>query len=285
MLADWEIRDGTPVIRTRRSGMVRAICEILGTSATAAEAIIRRLSLSPRPRWDEDKPAFASQRDWYPWRYGRKLSLTRRPLLLLSDEADPEMLVSAGLFDRCLQHMAGTWAARLPAEMFDTEEMRAWIGAAIDRAGHEFNSEVCDALRSLGLQAKVEVPMQSLGAPRQLGDIDVLAWRPEGGAVHVIECKRLSQARTLGEVGERLKEYTDLEPSGKSRTPVRKHLDRVAFLKANPSAVAKFIGLSTPLMLRTCIVTEKLVPMQFSSKAAALIDVFVDMDGLAAAFG
>jgi hypothetical protein len=211
--------------------------------------------------------------------------LTRKPLVLLSDKADPEMLLSAGLFDRSLQHLASTWDARLPAEMFDTDEMHTWIGASIDRAGHAFNSKVCTALRALGYRAETEVLMQRFGAPKELGDMDVVAWRPGTEVVHLIECKRLSQARTLGEIGERLREYTDLEPTGSTRTPVKKHLDRVAFLKANPDAVAGFLELRGPLVLRSCIVTENLVPMQFSSKAAALIDVFVDMDGLAAAFG
>ncbi|HUB47659.1 MAG TPA: hypothetical protein VMB73_21995 [Acetobacteraceae bacterium] len=284
MLAGWAAREGTPVVRARRSSVIRAICDLPGTTLTTAECVVRRLSLSPRQRWDEDKPEGAARRDWYPWRYGRKLSLTRRPLLLLADDADPEMLVSAGLFDRSLRHLAGTWAARLPSEMFDTAEMHAWIGTAIDRTGHAFNKEVCEALRSLGLQAIVEVSMQRFGAPGQLGDVDVLAWRPDSRVVNVIECKRLSEARTVGEVGERLKEYTDLEPTGKSRTPVKRHLDRVAFLKANLSAVANFVGLPEPLTLRSCVVTEALVPMQFSRKAAALIDVFVDMSGLAVTF-
>jgi hypothetical protein len=285
MFATRAARDGASVLRMRRSEVVGAIGEVLGSEPTLAEGIVRRLSLMPRPRWDENKPTGASQRDWYPWRFGRKLSLTRRPLIVLSDETDPEMLVCAGLFDRSLRHLASTWVARLPAEMFDTNEMRAWIGAAIDRVGHAFNHEVCGALRTLGLQAEVEVSMQRFGAPKELGDVDVLAWRPGTSVVFGIECKRLSQARTLGEIGERLKEYTDLEPTGKSRTPVKKHLDRMAFLKVNPDAVARYLGLQTSPLLQSCIVTENLVPMQFSAKAAALVDVYVDMSGLSAAFG
>ena len=280
-LAARAIEIGTPVFRCRRSALVALLSEGAGLAPVDATDVIDRMALRPRDRWDEDAPEGARKRDWYPWRYGRKLSLTRRPLVALSTDGDPEMMVSAGLFDRSLRHLAGTHSARLPGEMFDTREMLEWIGGAINAIGHAFNVEIRDELRSLGFKAEAEVDMTTLGGPKRLGDVDVLAWRDGSGAILVIECKRLSQARTVGEIGERLQEYTRTAVSPGPRPPVRKHLDRIDFLRADNRRLAAFTGMGkTEIDLKACLVTDDLVPMQFSSKARAIFDVVTDRGAL-----
>lgn len=72
-------------------------------------------------------------------------------------------------------------------------------------------------------------------------------------APFAIECKRLQIARSIGEIGERLAEYTTIAPPKARKTPIQKHLDRVAFLQASPSKLAKLtrIGVrSSPVSRR-----------------------------------
>lgn len=285
-VAELAVQTKSPVLRMLRSQVLNTTATALGGEAANAARVVDSLSLRPRPRWDEAKPQGASSRDWYPWKYGRRLSLTRRPLVQITYGDDPEMLVSPAMLERGVRHLAGAYAAQVPGEMFDTQEMRRWIGKAIDRAGHEFNVEVCDKFRSLGFSAEAEVMMPMLGGTNDLGDIDVLAWRPGSNTVFAAECKRLSQARTIGEIGERLKEYTEISPRGRTRTPVQRHLDRIAYLRVSLAALSRFTGISTDgLVLKSCLVTHDLVPMQFSPKVASLIDIVTDLDGLAAAVG
>ena len=281
ILATRAIEGGSPVFRCRRSVLAALVSTGAGIASSDAAHLIDRMALRPRERWDEDAPDGAKKRDWYPWRFGRKLSVTRRPLVMLSNDVDAELLVSAGLFDRSLHHLVGAHFARLPGEMFDTREMREWIGGAMNAIGHAFNLEVRDELRLLGYRAEAEVDMTALGGAKRLGDIDVLAWRDGSGVIFVIECKRLAQARTVGEIGERLQEYTRTTVSPGPRTPVRKHLDRVEFLRAHHRRLAAFTGEGTAtLELKACLVTEDLVPMQFSSKALEIFDVVADIRSL-----
>ncbi len=282
--ANVAITAGQAVACVRESEFAILICNGLNVSLMEASRILDCLSLGPRPRWDEDRPANANPRDWYPWRYGRRLSLIRRPFVRLGTDSNTLIVVSPALLDRDIRHLAGAYLGTLPGEMFSSPEMRRWIGGAIDRVGHAFNDEVREAFANLGYEARAEVKITTLGGATALGDVDVLAWDPVGGTVYAAECKRLAPARTVGEIGERLADYTQRASAGGKRTPIQRHLDRIAFLGSNRLRLSAFTGIPLGSMtLKSCLVTHDLVPMQFSAAAAALVDIVTDVDCLGAA--
>jgi hypothetical protein len=249
------------------------------------EFVFKALALVPRKRWDEHHPSNAEARDWYPWRYNRRLSLTRRPLIQLSNRADTEVLIVPTLIEGAIRYLCEAFPGRLPIELFDSAAMREWIGGAANRDGHRFNQTVADRLRALGYRVVSELKMTVFGGKMQLGDVDVLAWRPETGVVHAIECKRLLFARTVGEIGERLREYTTIAEPGSDRTPVQKHLDRITFLRSATAPLATLTGIARDsLKLRSALVTDYIVPMQFSKEALRLMDTVTDFALLHEAF-
>ena len=79
--------------------------------------------------------------------------------------------------------------------------MKQYIGAVNDERGHAFAHSVADQMRENGWQERSEVQMTELGASADLGDVDVLAWKPSGN-IRLIECKRLQLARTVAEIAE-----------------------------------------------------------------------------------
>lgn len=92
-------------------------------------------------------------------------------------------------------------------------------------------------------------------------------------------------ARTIGEIGERLTEYTSVAKEG-DRTPIQRHLDRIAFLKANPGALSALTSNSVErIHIRSALVTDYLVPMQFSKRALGLVNLVTDLALLHEAFG
>ena len=94
----------------------------------------------------------------------------------------------------------------------------------------------------------------------------------------MIECKSLRFDSTLGEIGERLAEYSAGTIEGK-RTPLQKHLDRMAFFKANRKVLADFTGIPAPrLRLRSGLVTESLGSLQFGGDAREILDVVTDYE-------
>jgi hypothetical protein len=142
---------------------------------------------------------------------------------------------------------------------------------------------VANAYKAFGFDAR-EVNMSELGGTPEMGDVDAFAWDPKSGVVYATECKRLLFARTVAEVGERLQEYTSIAAPGDDRTPIQKHLDRMTFLRSALPAISKLTGIpADKVVLRSALVTDYLVPMQFSEDALKLIDLVTDLSLLESA--
>ena len=269
------VKRGSAKLRLRKSEVLRCLRD---AGAMNPERAFEAFVLTPRARWNENSPANARKRDWYPWRFNRRLSILRRPLLQFSAGDDPVVLVMPSIVAGTLDYLQEAAFGRLPEELFDSAEMISCIGQAADRNGHDFNRRVAERLDELEWKTKQELSLTQLGGNEALGDIDVLAWRPDTGLVFVVECKSLRFDRTYGEIGKRLAEYADGSVDGK-RTQLRKHLDRISYLEANQGQLSNLTGIPVErLELRSALVTEKLVPMQFAGKAREALDLVTDYE-------
>ena len=236
--------------------------------------------LEPRQRWDEKKPVNAKKRDWYPWRFNRRLSVLRRPLVQLTTEDDPSVLVMPSIIVGTLSYLLQASDGRLSSKLFDSSEMCSYIGKATNKNGHEFNRKVAKRFEDFGWQSISEVPLNRLGGDEELGDIDVLTWNRETGLVIALECKNLKADRTYGEIGRRLREYSKGTHKGK-RTDLQKHLDRASFLRANKHYLTDVTGIPTDrAQLLFGLVTESLAPMQFIGDSLTQLDLVADYDQL-----
>ena len=269
------VDDGAALQKLQRSEVVR---QLLDAGAVDADRAFEALVLCPRDRWDEGQPENAKARDWYPWRFNRRLSVLRRPLIQLSREDDPAVVLAPSLLADSLSYLAMAEIGRRPESLFDSREMIAFVGRAADRNGHEFARKVENRLVELEWKAAREVGLARFGGAASLGDVDVLCWRPSSGVVYAIECKSLRFDSTLGEIGERLAEYATGTVRGK-RTPLQKHLDRISFFEANRKALANFTGIPEhQLRLRSGLVTEGLGSLQFGGDAREMLDVVTDYE-------
>lgn len=278
LVTDRLVQRRTAYIWVRRTEVIQMLKRVGAENPADAFAA---LVLLPRDKWDEENPGSGCKsRDWYPWRYGRRLSVLRRPLVQLSCEGDADVLLMPTLLETAAGHLLEARTGQLTRTLFDSEEMRSWIGAVTDQLGHAFNETVAAKLRDLGWHARTEVQMTELGGGADLGDVDVLAWREETELVYAIECKRLMYDRTMGEIGRRLRDYTDSNRDGK-RTPIQKTLDRMTFLRNNTEVLEQFIGLRVGRgTIRSALVTDDITPMQFSQRVRERLDLVVDYEGL-----
>ena len=79
--------------------------------------------------------------------------------------------------------------------------------------------------------------------------------------MYATECKRLLFARTVAEIGERLREYTSVAAPGDDRTPIQKHLDPAYSSCGRRSALSKLTGIpADKIKLQSALVTDYLVP-------------------------
>ena len=168
----------------------------------------------------------------------------------------------------------GAYNGQFDQTFFRTKKMRnAWWGKT--REGHTFNAEVAEALSDAGWKVRANIGLPELlnrKIEREFGDIDVLAWRSDRKEVLIIECKDLSFARNYSEIAALLSDYQGVDAEGEA-DKLRKHLDRVAFLRDNLDQLQLFIGIQE-LHVVSCLVCSGVVPMQFA-KIDALADTHV----------
>ncbi|MCW0236346.1 MAG: hypothetical protein OJJ21_22300 [Ferrovibrio sp.] len=274
---------GSSQVSLPRSVIVQMLRD---AGAADAEKALKALTLLPRLQWYEENPENAAPRDWYPWRYNRRLSVIRRPMVQVDATEDPTILVMPTLLEITVRFLMDVASGGIPHTLFDSEPMTKYIGAAADRAGREFSELTAAKMAEFGYQTRTEVKMTELGGTQPMGDVDVLAWRAGSNEVLIKECKRLAFARTPGEIGERLQEYSTIAPAGQRRTPIQKHIDRMAFLNANRAELARITGIpADQMVLKSILVTDILVPMQFSQEALGMVGVVVDFSQLEEKFG
>ncbi|MFK3888855.1 hypothetical protein [Sphingomonas sp. NPDC079357] len=277
---------GSTVARVKRADLVRVLQDLGPMSAEEASVALGRVTLMPRKRWDEGKPKDAAPRDWWPWRYARRLSLLMRPLVQLSGGVDAVCLASVPLAHEAWRYAMRAAAGHLPQTVFRSEAMHSWVGGVIDRIGHAFNKEVRDALAGVGWDARSDIGMSELGgATAANGDVDVVAWRPSTGMVLLIECKRLMMDKTAGEIAERLQEYGPEFVDEKGNPgPLRKHLARIEIISRHVDQLARLTGIPEDrIRMVNCLVTAEKVPMQFHDAWLGRVDVVSDLDAFVAA--
>ena len=272
---------GGDIVRMRRSELIQLAKDRLEIDEDGIGALLDTWSLRPRSKWNEKKPEGATARDWWPWRHARRLSLLARPIINLDGRDDPELVLSPILLDHALTYALRAHSGGLPVDFYRSDEMRSWIGAVIDERGHAFNQQVRDDLEALGLVAIAEVDMTRLGGTKRNGDVDVLAWRPADGRVFAIECKRLRADRTVGEIAERLSEYSPRSAENAKRGPTVKHTDRIAVSRDHLEDLAKVTGLEAgDISLVSALVTSSLVPMQFNAALGQAFDIITSVADL-----
>ena len=230
-----------------------------GRSQNQIDAVLKRFSLWPRKEWAAKEEGFTTK-DIEPWGFGRRLALIARPFLKITDQEGIWIIHPAIIRDYLLHSVSEIHEARYRRDYFHSNQMRAWSDRRRNELGSNFNMIVAEEFRKLGWQARASVKMQEVGAPSDpdLGDVDVLAWRPDG-SIFVTECKRLKAARNATQIVNRLKEFR-----GEIGDDLDRHLTRFRWLSDNVTRVTRITGCpSTKPCLKPLLVTNTSVPMQY----------------------
>lgn len=249
--------------------------------------LIDRLTLPCRDGWD-DIPEGARKLDFDISRFDRRFSLIGRPLVAMTADDDPMLAVAPGIVERAARHnVAGASAGGLQGEFWVSKVMRSYVGHAGERSGMEFNEKVAEAVQAQGLVATASVkPSACLNHKatdelKRLGDIDVLAFSPDGKHAWVIEAKDIKLCRTLSETARRLSEYRGLPlPNGKPDNLLR-HLNRVAYVRQHAADLVKRNNLPEVPEVHGLVIVDAPQPMTFVIASESKDARFVRADSLA----
>jgi len=257
-LMDLAVERDSVVVETTLGDVKTRLTRARGLSPDASEAFVRTFSIFHRPAWDKPPQGFRN-RDLYPWRFGRRLSATARPILAFGEQDDAKVFFGAGALRLGVGFLLErSERGHLPQDFFASPEMKQYIGTVNSERGHAFALSVADQLRENGWQARNEVQMTELGGSAELGDVDVLAWRPSG-EIQLIECKRLQLARTVAEVAEICRRFR-----GEAKDELDKHVRRVNWIRANRTSLHRIVGfVPDSARIDERLVTNTHVPMMY----------------------
>lgn len=247
---------------------VAEICEfedIADLPADVVSRIVAVLALIPRDTW-ASTPNGYRRKDWYPWRYRRRLSVLSLPIPQIEGGTEPRYLLAPGLIrDGGAKLVDYCYTAGFEAQAFPPGKLRSWIGAGEHRRGHQFNAEVSHRLTELAWNCKPNLRLTKIlntKLDRDYGDVDVLAWRD--GRVLVIECKSLRMAVTVSDIARQLYDFRgELTSEGKP-DHLKKHLLRTRLLTSQLDQVKRFIHSEISIEVQGVLVFSDLVPLHFS---------------------
>lgn len=267
-LEDHAIKDNTAILTINLSTYLKIVCSNI-VSTNAAINFFNQFSLITRPCWDQPPKGF-ELKDIYPWRFGRRLSVVTRPILVTDDHDDPLLIIPlSALREGFVYVFDGAYNGEFDQAFFQTKAMRdTWWGKAHE--GHTFNAEAAKSLSDAGwiVRENIELPaILNRKFAMDYGDIDVLAWQTDRKEVLVIECKDLSFARNYSEIAIQLSDYQGvINPDGKP-DKLRRHLNRVNLLQDNLDVLQLFTGVIEPLVV-SCLLCSGTVPMQYAKVEA-----------------
>ncbi len=265
LVEDLGVRRRKAVFPIKQSELAKLQRDGRRLSEAAFGKVMEAFVLRPRASWRSVPEGF-DHRDIQSWRYRRRLSPIRRPLIQIDEGADPTLLVSPGLLRQSLSYNVQNyyeggfpdWQLRRP--------MRSWQGRIADTRGAAFSAAVAEMLRAEGWTVETEVKVSKIvrePLERNYGDIDVLAWRADTGRVLLIECKDVQFRKTLSEIAEQLSEFRGEVTNGKPDY-LRRHLDRVDLIGRHAAALGSHVGLSIITGIESHLVFKNPVPMEFA---------------------
>lgn len=253
---------GTLTVETSWSELSSRFIENRGMTMEQVGAFRSTFALAPRKAWDLAPDGYL-KRDWYPWIFRRRLSLVARPVLTLTNAEDAPTLYGVTQLAASVSYLfEGLLTGWFPGEYFSSAAMHAYRGKVTNERGSQFTREVAQELRRKGWEVRSEVSMNELGAPKELGDIDVIAWRSGDARLVLCECKRLQPARTVGEIVELLNRFR-----GEAKDQLGRHLRRVGWVSANLGTVQSRLGVEAS-RIESFLITNAEVPMQYRKDLA-----------------
>jgi hypothetical protein len=254
------------IFMTKKSELLDSVAVEGHADLKTAATLIDLFRFRGRLHW-RDVPDGYDEKDRFPWRFRRRLSVLRKPLIQFDDDEDPMLIVAPGILRDALVYMIGNYHRGDYPRWQLTPKMKQWAGESRNRMGREFTQAVAKRLEELGWKTDSEVRVTKLlqkGFEKDYGDVDVLAWRADTKRVLVMECKDVQHRKTEGEIAEQLGDFRgELGSDGKPDYLLR-HLRRMEVISAHPVELARYVGFDGTPHIESHLVFKNPVPMKFA---------------------
>lgn len=239
------------------------ISQSLKIDKRVVEKIIADLSLRPRKDYLTPPPNF-NKNDIWPWRFNRRLSFTRRPIVV----RDQILVWGNRQLYHCLQYTIELIRnGKLPVK--NNGKLKSLMGRLSNYSGNDFNGVVAEKLKDLG-DFIVDSKVKKINNKKivnfenqDIGDIDVLIICPKTKKIIVAEVKFFSFSKSPYEMHqEYLRVFCD---SPDSLCYISKHKRRVEWIKGHVQDVVAQYGLTSGRwkVEDVLIVNEEIISNEF----------------------
>ena len=221
----------------RLSEFKNRLKEVLGWSSTEIDSATKLFSLVPRERWEKAPDGFDAKEDIWPWRYNRRLSYIRRPIIIGPEPKDDPIVFwgPRHVEETSKQLLALVARGRYKLCEHSSEEMKTLIGRIRDEAGKAFINKVekwFDENTDWQVESAVPIkPGEALNSQNDLGDIDILAIDKINQIIFSIECKNVNYGRNPREIANEIERLIG-DKEGRDSW-IEKSLKRDEWLKNN----------------------------------------------------
>lgn len=217
----------------------------LNFSIVDINSIFDNFSLVSRDVWEKPPDGFKNS-DIMPWRFNRRLSYLRRPLVV-SIKPDGGKVVFWGprhtteaLKQLIYQIETGRFVSKS-----NQSRMSSFTGKIVDEAGSIFTNLVkkyMDSFQFLKVEKEIDIGSSGpLYFEKELGDIDVLAVDPERRLIFLLECKNIHPSRNPHEIYQEIERF--FIKDGNKESWMDKHMNRTEWVLSNMSSVLKLFKL------------------------------------------
>jgi len=264
-------QQGIPAPHLRLSQIKAKIKEFLHWSDIEIDKVISLFQLQPREIWEKAPPGFTERNDIRPWKYGRRLSYVRRPLIIAPEpKGDPQVFWgSRHMYEACKELLNQVMNGRYKLHDSSSKEMRVLIGRIRDEAGNAFASDVVTYFQKNTdwlVESKVPIrPGAKLSSPQDLGDIDLLIIDKVSKRIYSIECKNINFGRNPREIANEIERFVG--KAKQSDSWINKHIERDKWLKNNINDRSIIYGLhSQQFKVVSLFLTSEEIPTTFLRK-------------------
>ena len=263
---DIAVRSKRAVVMLPRSSLLTVKTDIGELDEEIARRIVNALTLETRPLW-KATPSGYDDRDRFPWRFRRRLTILRRPLLQIDHKENPTIIMSPAIVREAFAYSVSNFHRGSFPNYQLSLGMRKWAGRIADTRGRQFAEDVARRLNELGWKTEVDIQITKLlhqRFDRDFGDIDVLAWNPTYRRVLALECKDVQFRKTYGEVAEQLSDFRgELRANGKPDYLLL-HLNRMELIFQHLPKVAAYLKWEVVDTIESHLVFRNPVPMSFA---------------------
>lgn len=249
-----------------RARLMEEIIKQLDWSQDRVEMALSSFSLHPRTKWEEPPNGY-DRYEIYPWKFNRRLSFIRKPLISgLYTERDSCFLFGPRHVEESLKYLVFLIETGRYVPSDSKSKMAILVGNVNRESGDRFTDAVYKWFDQQGvfkLDKKVTIgPEGRLLAPVDLGDIDVLAIDQDRGMVLLVECKNFHPARNPHEVSQEAGRIFGKNESGRD-SAMQKHKKRADWIMSNLDVLLKAYGISGSYNVLPLFITSIEIPSKY----------------------